>query len=253
MAWEKDESGNIAIDDNGNPIWGNDAGEKKGVDYSAMSKSLTDTTRESVDRKNKLRALESKYAKLADIEDLDAWHAEATKALEMMKNAPDKDKEIEERITARVKGATDPLNAKLADIAKQRDTLEAELQREAIGNAFARSEYARKNLVDPALAADLFSKRFVRKEGRVMGLDESGAEMCGESGIATFDEALRQMVEFSPYKGVLLKGSEASGGGANPTPGRVPSSAKHMRRADFEKLDPASRTARMREGYTLTD
>ena len=43
MAWEKDESGNIVIDDNGNPVWGNDAGEKKGVDYSAMSKSLTDT------------------------------------------------------------------------------------------------------------------------------------------------------------------------------------------------------------------
>lgn len=252
MAWKTDDNGGVVLQE-GNPVWVNDAGEEKPVDYLGISKSLADTTRESIERKNKLRAMESKYAKFDGIEDLESWYSEATKALEMMKNAPDKDKEIEERITARVKGATDPLNAKLADIAKQRDTLEAELQREAIGNAFARSEYARKNLVDPALAADLFSKRFVRKEGRVMGLDENGAEMCGESGIATFDEALRQMVEFSPYKGVLLKGSEASGGGANPTPGRGPSSAKHMRRADFEKLDPASRTARMREGYTLTD
>lgn len=222
MAWKTDENGGIALQD-GNPVWVNDAGEEKAVDYMGLSKSIAEIKKETIDRKNKLRAMESRYAKFADIEDLDAWHDEATSALEMMKNAPDKDREIEERIAARVKGATEPLNSRLSEIVKQRDALEAELQGEAIGNAFARSEYARKNLVDPALAADLFSKRFIRKEGRVIGLDADGKEMWGETGIASFDEALCKMVESSPYKGLLQKGSEASGSGANPVVRNTPS------------------------------
>lgn len=221
MAWKTDDNGGVVLQD-GNPVWVNDAGEEKPVDYPGISKSLADTTRESIERKNKLRAMESKYAKFDGIEDLDSWHSEATKALEMMKNAPDKDKEIEERIAARLRAATDPLNAKLTEAQKRAEQLDAELQYEAVGNAFARSSYVKDKLIDPALAADLFAKRFARKDGLIVGLEANGEPMFGQSGIASFDEALCKMVEASPYKGVLIKGSEASGGGASSTVRNTP-------------------------------
>jgi len=115
MAWKKDEDGRLAVDGNGNPIWVTDGtGEEKAVDYTAMSKRLTEVNAESKSRKEELRTLKEKYAALADIEDLPAYLEEASKAIEMARNAPERDKDIEAQVQSRLAAATDPLKGQIA-------------------------------------------------------------------------------------------------------------------------------------------
>lgn len=129
MAWKKGDNGNLVCDDNGNPVWVNEAGEEKPCDYAALTKRLSEVNIESMKRKEKNRALEAKYAIFDGIEDLAAWKEEALKALEALKNAPEKDKELEAQITARIENATAGLKAQLAARDKtlaERDKLIAE-------------------------------------------------------------------------------------------------------------------------------
>ena len=102
MAWKQDDGGNLAVDANGNPIWSTETGEDKSVDYTGLTKRLSEANAESKARKEKLRALEERFAPLADIEDLPAYLEESSKAIEMMKAAPDMDKDIEEQVKSRL-------------------------------------------------------------------------------------------------------------------------------------------------------
>ena len=112
MAWDVDENGVMRLVD-GNPVWVSETGEKKTVDYQAMSRRLSEVNAESKTRKEKLRALEERYALLADIEDLPAFLDEANKAVEMMRNAPDRDKAIEEQVKNRLDAMAQPLKAQI--------------------------------------------------------------------------------------------------------------------------------------------
>lgn len=100
MAWKLGENGNLAMDDKGNPIWTNDAGEDKSVDYIAMSTHLAEANKKARDRKEELRNLNEKLAIFEGVEDLSAWKIDEEKALEAMKNSPEKDKEIQARLEA---------------------------------------------------------------------------------------------------------------------------------------------------------
>lgn len=217
MAWKMD--GETLVLDNGNPVWVDETGAERTVDYQKLSKTLSDVTRESIDRKEKIRAYETRYAALKDIDDMEAWMSETNKAREMLANAPAEKKALEEQVQTRVAAATKPLNDKLAEAVREADTLRQNLLVEKVGNAFARSEYVKKNLVDPALAADLFSSKFYLRDGMMVARDEYGKDLYGAEGqLATFDEAILHFVNASPYKGVLLKGNAASGSGSNPSP-----------------------------------
>ncbi len=194
MPWKTSAEGVLATID-GKPVWVNDAGEEKPFDYAAFSKRLTDTTRESVERKEKLRVLESRYAKLKDIEDLDAWYDESIKARDMMNHADDDKKAQEEQIRARVEASTKPLLEKLKAAEGQIADLTASLQKETVSNAFSRSAYVKEKLVSDKLAADLFANRFIVRDGKLVALDESGKDLYGsDGGPATFDEAIQHYV-----------------------------------------------------------
>lgn len=214
MPWKKDEHGAFAIDDAGNPVWTDEAGQDKGVDYASLSKRISETTKESVQRKEKLRELEKALEPFRDIENPLEWVSEAQKALDMMRNAPDKEKALEDQVRARVEAATKPLHEKLATTAKDAEILRAQLERESITNAFARSSFVNEKFVNPALASDLFGGRFSLRDGQIVAIGDDGQPVYGAEGIAGFDEALAKMVESSPYKANLLKGSMGSGSGA---------------------------------------
>lgn len=219
MPWKKDENGVFAVDDTGNPVWTDDAGQDKGVDYAALSKRLSETTKESVQRKEKLRELEKTLEPFKDIENPMEWVSEAQKALDMMRNAPEKEKALEDQVRARVEAATKPLHEKLGLTSKEAEALRTQLERESVTNAFARSAFVNEKFVNPALASDLFGGRFALKEGKVVALGDDGQPVFGAEGIAGFDEALATLVESSPYKTAILKGSPATGSGANPPGG----------------------------------
>ena len=216
MPWKKNADGALEIVED-KPVWVNDAGEEKPFDYAAFSKRLADTTKESVERKEKLRVLEAKYAKFKDIEDLDAWWDKAMKGIDMLDHADDSKKAIEEQVRARVEAANKPLLEQLAVAKKEVEALTAGLQQEKVNNAFTRSNYVRDKLVNGQLAADLFAKNFVVRDGKLIALDENGKDLYGADGLATFDEAIQHFVMVSPYKDTLLKGSMGTGSGSNPS------------------------------------
>ena len=231
MPWKIDDNGQMLVDEKKNPIWINEANEEKPVDYTAMSKALATANREAAERKAKLNELAGKYEVVGDIEDLSAWRSEAEKALEMAKNAPDKDKAIEEQLQARVKAATDALNAQLTakdkSIAEKDKTLAehlGQLEREKISHSFFKSPYANEKLASASLAESLFARRFALKDGALVGMDEAGQQIIyGDDGtVASFDYALAKMVEACPDKNLLLKGSDKGGSGALPSSMSLP-------------------------------
>lgn len=238
MPWKKDENGSFAVDEAGNPVWTDEAGQDKGVDYVSLSKRLSETTKESVQRKEKLRELEKTLEPFRDIENPGEWLTEAQKALDMMRNAPEKEKALEDQIRARVEAATKPLHEKLGTTSKEAEALRVQLERESVTNAFARSSFVNEKFVNPALASDLFGGRFSLKDGKVVAIGDDGQPIFGAEGVAGFDEALAVLVESSPYKAHLLKGSQGSGSGANPSGNAGHGKAQHLTecKTEAEKL-----------------
>lgn len=215
MPWKMDENGVLTKDDKGNPVWIHADGNELGFDYTLYSTAK----REAVERKEKLRELEGRFEPFKGIESPQEWLAEAQKALETVASAPDAQKAVEDQIRARVEAATKPLNERLSASVKENETLRKQFEAEAVGNAFARSAFVREKMADPALAADLFKGRFTMKDGQVVAIGDDGQPIFGENGVASFDEAMAKMVDSSPYKLILLKGSTANGGGAAPGSG----------------------------------
>jgi hypothetical protein len=201
-----------------------DSGDEKPVDYTAMATGLSTANREAAERKAKIKEMEAKYGSLAEIEDLAAFlkQAEADRAL--VAAMPDKDKAVEDRIKAQVEAATKPLTTKLAEIQAERDATAAKLQQEAISSAFFRSKFAGEKIHADArpLAADLFSKHFsFDNDGKLVATGADGNIIYGESGPASFDEALAKLVEGHPSKGILLAGTPSQGGGGTGGTGKA--------------------------------
>lgn len=223
MAWKMDESGTgIAADGKGNPLWVNEAGEEKPVDYSSMVKGLQSASQQSAKYENELRQLQQRYAPLAEVEDLSAWLQEREEALEMARNAPDAAKDFEEQFQERVKpikdGYTAKLNAAQDAVAKEKSAYEELLNRynlEKVHNSFSQSSWVRENLASPSMAAKLFMHRFELRDGQVVGTHENGDIIFGDDGNpAPFDVALARIIDADPDKLLLYRGSDKSGSGA---------------------------------------
>ena len=265
MAWDVDENGVMRLVD-GNPVWVSETGEKKTVDYQAMSRRLSEVNAESKTRKEKLRALEERYALLADIEDLPAFLNEANKAVEMMRNAPDRDKAIEEQVKNRLDAMAQPLKAQIEardrKLAEKEKALSETLAR--CNSAMVKTDVLNSRLLNervkpedrPFIQRELMRSGTVGDDGRVVYRFDGEEMIYGRNGdAATVDEAalaiLKRLGIDPAVK--LISQSGASGTGAPPGGAHGAGGPKVMRRADFEKLDPAWKVRRMREGWTVTD
>lgn len=229
MAWKKDDNGALVLDGE-NPIWVSDSGEEKSVDYLAMSKSLRETSTESRQRKEKLRDLEDKYAVFKDIEDLAAWKAEADKAIETLKNLPDKDKEFEAQLAEKVAAATGTLKAQMADKDKklaEKDKAIAD-QTSRLNSLLVKANVqSSKILADrikpedrPLIRRELERAGRVDAEGKVFFVYDDGSIIYAgdDSHNATADEAVTLIMEklgIDP-KTKLLSQNDTSGSGGNP-------------------------------------
>lgn len=254
MPWKVDESGAFVKDDKGNPIFVYDGGEEKSVDVPAMSTALTKANREAADRKEKIRTLEAQIKAFEGIEDIPAFIAKAKKDADAVASFDDKQKSAEEATRARIDAATAPLNAKIKDLETANATTLGNYHKALIDAHFGTSKYVNEKLVNPAMVKELFSRHFsVDENGKITAKNDAGNIIVDKDGPAGFETALKELVEASPYKSFVLKVNNSSGSGANPSTGNNNAGKKIMSRADFDKLDPASKAARMKEGYTLVD
>lgn len=255
MPWKKDENGAFVTDDKGNPIFTLDSGEERSVDYPAMSTALTEASRESAKRKDTIRQLETAAQAWKDIEDIPGFIATARKDADAVKAMGDKERTAEEAARARVQAATAPLEKEIADLKADRARVIEQFHTSTIHSQFGTSKYVLEELVSPAMAQELYAKHFsVGENGEIVGKDSAGNVIYDEKGPAGFEFALRQIVSASPYKSFVTKGSDKSGSGsASGVPNGGAGGVKTMRRADFEKLNPVDRMARMKEGYKIVD
>lgn len=254
MPWKVDDNGAMVLD-NGNPVFIMDGGEERLVDFPAMSTALSKANREAAERKGQLRAAEEAARAWEGIEDIPAFIATARRDADTVKAMGDKEKSAEETFQARLSAATSPLEKKIAEMEANHARVTAQYHEAIIRSQFGTSKYVNEELVNPALVQELFAKRFtVNDNGELVGHDSAGKDIYDENGIAGFDYALRHMVNESPYKGNIVKGSTQSGSGANPgVQNGGGGGAKTMKRADFDMLPPFERAARMKEGFKLTE
>lgn len=228
MAWDMDENGVVQLED-GNPVWVSETGEKKPVDYPGMIKRISEVNTESKTRKEKLRALEERFVPVADIEDLPAFLDEANKALEMMRNAPDRDKDLEEQFKLRIDAASKPLKDQLA--AKDKTIAERE---KALAETTAKyhavtvkTDVLNSRLLNerikpedrPFIQRELMRSGTVDDDGKIVYRNDDGTIIYGEGGdVATVDEAVLAILKnlgIDPAT-KLMSQNGASGSGAEP-------------------------------------
>lgn len=221
MPWKMDENGNFVKGEDGNPIAITDSGEERSVDYSAMSKKLSEVNRESAGRKERIRELEAQLKPLEGIEDVPSFIETARKNAEAVAAFNDKQRGAEEVTLARIKAATSPLEKKVAELEADRARIIDQYHASTIRSQFGSSKFVAEEIVSAAMAQELFAKHFsVDEKGNLVGKDSAGNVIYGENGPADFDTALREIVKTSPHKAYVLKGSPATGSGATQgTPG----------------------------------
>lgn len=234
----------------GKPVYITDDGKEVAFDAPGTSATIS---RLNAEAKGHREAKEAAEAALKVFEGLDATAAKD--ALAKIKNLDDKkliDSGEVEKVKAEAIKATEE---KYAPIVEENKSLKGMLDNEMIGGAFSRSKFAADKLAIPSdFVQARFGANFRREDGKVVGYDQAGNKLYSKARpgeLADFDEALELLVDAYPQKASILKGNGHSGGGGKPGNGQP--GAKQLSRTEFEALDPASRAAKMKEGFTVTE
>jgi hypothetical protein len=251
MKLKLDADGHAVVQD-GKPVYVHDDGKE--VAFDAQT-TIATITRLNSEAKGHREAKEAAEAKLKGFEGIDDPSA-ALKALTIVKNLDDK-KLVDAGEVEKVKQeAIKAVRAEFEPILKERDTLKGELYSEKIGGSFARSKFIAGKIAIPSdLVQARFGNNFEVKDGKIVAKDHAGNAIYSRSKpgeIADFEEALEMLVDAYPQKDAILKGTGSSGSGARGSNG-INGGPKTMPRSQFEALDPASRAAKMKEGFTLTE
>jgi hypothetical protein len=240
MPW-KLEGEAVAMKD-GNPIWVESDGREVAADYGHALNKISELTRETIARKEKIREAEDRLKAFEGIDD----PGSALKALETMKNL-DAKKLIDAGDAERVRAeAIRAVEAKREAAEAKAKRAEDALRREMIGGKFARSAFIKERM---AIPVDLVEARFgsaftVDDDGSVIALGPDGSKLFsrdrpGEP--ANFEEALATLIEAHPHKDWLLRGSDKTGSGTSGTQ-RVSGGV------DLNKLSPVERLNHARQG-----
>ena len=236
----------------GKPVYVHDDGKE--IPFDAMQ-TVDTIKRLNGEAKGHRERAETAEGALKVFEGLDP--ASARKALDVVKNLDDK-KLVDAGEMERVKSeAIKAVEDKYAPVVKERDKLQSALVSEKIGGSFARSKLITDKLAIPAdLVQARFGEHFKLEGDNVVAYDKSGNKLFSRANpgeLANFDEALEMIVEQYPYRDSILKGSGASGGGAQNNNNGNASGNKSMPRAQFEKLDPAAQMTHVKGGGAITD
>jgi hypothetical protein len=152
--------------------------------------------------------------------------------------------------------ATRAAEEKQRVLTEQNTALTQSLNNHIIGGSFAGSKFIAEKLIIPAdIAQKVFADRFKVDGGKLVPMDAQGnpifsATRHGEH--ADFDEAMQVMVGQYANKDSILKGSGASGGGAQGNKGSG-GGGKEMPRAQFLAMAPTAQAAAIAAGTIPVD
>lgn len=210
-----DENGHVVVE-NGKPVYIYPDGKEVAYDVPAAVAKISLLNAEAKQHREAKEAAEARLKAFEGIEDAEA----AKKALETVKNLDDK-KWIDAGEVERVKSEViKTYDEKLAEANSRADKFEQQLYGEIVGGAFSRSKFITdKTILPPDVAQAYFSKHFNVKDGKIEAKDSQDNPIYSRSNpgeLADFDESIEILINASPNKDQILRGSGSSGGGANP-------------------------------------
>lgn len=217
MKLKLDENGNVVVVD-GKPVYIHDDGKEIPFDAPQAMQKISNLNAENKQHREAKEKAEAELKKFDGIEDA----AKAKEALKTIENLEAK-KLIDAGEAEKVKQeAIKVYEGKVAEANAKAEKLQSQLHAELIGGSFARSKFVAEKLAMPVdVAQAFFGKHFsIDENGKVLAKDSNGNEIfsrvsAGER--AGFEEALETLVNAYPNRDQILKGSQSSGGGANPT------------------------------------
>lgn len=253
MKLKLDANGNVVLQD-GKPVYVHDDGKEVAFDAPATVQTISRINGEARSHRERAESAEARLKPFEGIED----PAAAIKALATVKNLDDK-KLVDAGEVEKVKQeAIKAVRAEYEPVVKERDGLQSALYGEKIGGAFARSPFLNgdtsKVVIPPDMMQSMFGSRFKVEDGRTVAYDGQGQKIFSRARpgeLADFDEALETMVDQYPHKAQILKGSGATGGGAQGGAQGAGGKAT-ITRAQLEAIPPAGRGAALK-GATLVD
>lgn len=251
MKLKLDANGNVVLQD-GKPVYVHDDGKEVAFDAVATVATISRLNGEAKSHRERAEAAETKLKDFTGIED----PAAAIKALQTVKNLDDK-KLVDAGEVEKVKAeAIKAVEEKYAPTVKRVGELEQQLHGEVIGGAFTRSKVIADKFAIPAdLVQARFGTHFKMDGGKMVAVDAQGNKIFSRARpgeLADFDEALEVLVDQYPYKANILKGAQASGGGASGGQGGQGGGKRTLTRAQFDAL-PAADKAKAAAEATITD
>lgn len=219
----------------GHPVYVHDDGKEIAFD----APHAVATIKRVSDERDTLRRGEERYKAFGDLDP-----EKARKALEIVRNLDDKklldagkvDEIVKERLTEAAKVHAEQIAAEK----KAREESDAKVRRLIVGNGFATSKFlAEQTLLPPSVAERAFGDYFRVEGDRAVGYIGDGKvysrKRPGE--VADFDEALQIVIEASPDRDRILRGSSSNGSNATGSTAKPPS-------PDFNNLPAEERLAR---------
>jgi len=263
-----DDKGNAVLR-NAKPVYVKDDGTEIEFDGAQAFQKIGQLTGENTDYKRRFTEAETKLKGFEGIENPE----DAKKALETIKSLSVGDlktaaqvqeikdaakRAAEEQVAAAAKASATQIQELTATLDKRT----SELNNHMIGGGFASSKLLTDDkhpsrLAIPAeMARAYFGGNFKVEDGKIVPYDSAGNKLFSPSRpgeIASFDEGLEQLVRACPFKDQIVKGSGASGGGAQPGASGGAGGGKQITRAQFEALGVQERAAAMKAGTTVVD
>jgi hypothetical protein len=200
-----DENGFVVVKD-GNAVLLNDAGEE--VMFTAPEK-VSELNRESASRRHEIKELKEK---LSPFDGLDAAEIKELKAFK--ENNKDAKTQIEQ-IKAQIAKTYEEQIAGKDSVLSEKDKL---IRKLSVSNQFVGSKFLTENTVLPAEIAEAYFGQYfeVRDGGSVVakfgGNDIYSKTKPGE--LASFEEAIKHIVENSAFKDAIMRDPGQSGTGA---------------------------------------
>lgn len=242
MKLKFDDKGMVVVSEvNGEklPVFLKDDGSETPIDVRALMSSLSARAEQSTRVEGENKELKKRLGLFSGIDDPDL----ARKALDTVKNL-DMKKLVDAGEVDKVKSEVARVyETQIAELKAELKGMNDQLFNERLGSAFANSKVVREKLTLPSdIVKATFGNQFGVKDGRVYGTDRTGnilysAVRPGE--VADFDEALMMIVNQYEHRDQILKGSGASGSGANGLQGGGSGGKKTITRAEFDKLPAA--------------
>lgn len=260
MPYKFDAQGQIVLQEVGGqklPVFIHSDGKEAPLDGDATVATIGRLNGEAKGHREAKEAAEAALKPFKDAGITDP--AAAAKALNTVANL-DAKKLVDAGEVEKVKSeAIQAVEAKYAPIVKEAETLKGQLNTHLIGGVFSGSKFIAEKFAaeGPAgaeIARALFGQSFKVEDGRVVGYDANGSKLFSRrkpGELADADEAIELLVDNYPHKAHILKGTGASGGGAQGGNGGA-GGKRTITRAQFEALPISDRSAALKDA-TLVD